>query len=246
MSPVRAPLRIAAVQCVGRPGDIAGSATEHADRIAEAADGGAAVVLFPELSLTGYEPDLIDLHGIRIGVDHPALQPISRICRQLRVHALVGAPTAAGALPQIGVMHVDARGTVRLAYVKQHLRVGEVGIFGVGTAGATIEIGGWKLALAVGSDAGVAGHPAAAARAGAHAYLVSALFIIGSQDRLEQQMRSATRQRMWVVLAQYAGGTGGGPACGLSGGWRPDGSEVGRLGAAPGIAMVDLTDQDAL
>ena len=46
---MRAPLRVAAVQCVSHPGDISGAVTEHAARIAEAADLGAAVVLFPEL-----------------------------------------------------------------------------------------------------------------------------------------------------------------------------------------------------
>jgi hypothetical protein len=47
------------------------------------------------------------------------------------------------------------------------------------------------------------------------------------------------------MLAQYSGGTGGGPACGLSGGWRPDGTEAVRLGAGPGTAVMDLTDADA-
>ena len=72
---------------------------------------------------------------------------------------------------------------------------------------------------------------------------IPALYVIGSEDRIDQQMLAAAGQHMWVVLAQYSGGTGGGPACGLSGGWRPDGSEVVRLGAGPGIAVVELSDQ---
>lgn len=246
MSPARQPLRIAAVQCVAHPGDIAGTAAEHARQIASAADDGAGVVLFPELSLTGYEPDLIDLHGIRIAVDDPVLQPLSRICQQRRVHALVGVPTSGSALPQIGVLHIDARGTVRLTYAKQHLHVGEIGIFGAGPTGSLLDIGGWRLALSIGSDVAVAAHPAAARRAGADAYLVGGLYVIGSEQRLAGQMEQAGRQRMWVMLAQYSGGTGGGPACGLSGGWRPDGSEAVRLGAGPGIALMDLTEADAL
>ena len=245
MSPARQPLRIAAVQCVSHPGDIARTVAEHTDQIAAAADDGAGVVMFPELSLTGYEPDLIDLHGIRIAVDDPRLQPIARICQQRRVHALVGVPTAGSALPQIGMLHVDARGAIRAAYAKQHLHVGEIGIFGAGTTGALLDIGGWRLALAVGSDAAAPAHPVAARRVGADAYLVAGLFVIGSEQRLAQQMEQAARQRLWVMLAQYSGGTGGGPACGLSGGWRPDGTEAVRLGAGPGTAVMDLTDADA-
>ncbi len=239
---MRSPLRVAAVQCVSHPGDIPGTVADHALQIAEAADGGATVVLFPELSLTGYEPDLIDLHGIRIAADNPVLQPISLVCRRRRVHALIGAPTGTGGLPQIGVLHVDARGAIRQVYAKQHLHIGEIGIFGVGSSPAVLEIEGWRLALSVCSDAAVAAHPAAAAAAGADAYLVGALYVIGSESRIDEQMRTVTSQGLWAVLAQYSGGTGGGPACGRSGGWRPDGSEAVRLGAGPGIAVVELSD----
>jgi predicted amidohydrolase len=242
MSTHRTPLRIAAVQLVSTPGDIANTAEEHARKIAEAADLGATVVLFPELSLTGYEPDLIDLHGTRISVDSPVLHPIALICRKRNVHALVGAPTVSGSLPQIGVLHIDPRGTVTVAYAKQHLAVGEIGIFSAGESGAIIEVDGWKLAMAVCFDASVSSHQVAAARSGADAYLVGAMYVIGSEGRIVEHMRQATSQGLWAVLAQYSGGTGGGPACGLSGAWRPDGTEVVRLGAGPGIAVVDLTD----
>jgi predicted amidohydrolase len=246
MTRPRAPLRIAAVQCVARQGDIAGTATEHAAQIDAAADSGASVVLFPELSLTGYEPEMIDLHGLRVAVDDSVLRPILLMCRQRKVHALIGAPTGSGVLPQIGVLHVDSSGAVRVAYAKQHLQIGEIGIFSAGSASAVLEIGGWRLALSVGADAGVGSHPVAARSAGADAYLVGALYLIGAEHRIDEQMRRAAAAGLWTVLAQYSGGTGGGPACGLSGGWRPDGTEVVRLGAGPGMAIVDLTVPPAL
>lgn len=242
MSGARPPLRLAAVQCLSRPGEIAATAGDHAAAIESAVESGASVVLFPELSLTGYEPDLIDLHGIRIAVDDPVLEPISRICRQRKVHALVGAPTVAGVLPQIGILHFDPSGAARVAYAKQHLHVGEIGIFSAGMSGAAIQVGGWKLALSVSSDAGVGAHPLAARRDGADAYLVGGLYLIGSEQRIDEQMREVAAAGLWAVLAQYSGGTGGGPACGRSGAWRPDGTEAVRLGAGPGTAVVELTD----
>ncbi len=227
---MRSPLRVAAIQCVSHPGDIPGAVAEHAAQIAEAASSGAVVVLFPELSLTGYEPDLIDLHRIRIAPNDPLLQPISSICRERKVHAFVGAPTADGALPRIGVLHIDPRGGVRVVHTKQRLAVGEIGIFSAGQSAAhVVTIGGWKLALSLGD-------------ADADAHLVGAMYVIGSEARIDEQMRALASRGRWVVLAQYSGGTGGGPACGLSGGWRPDGSEVIRLGAGPGIAVVELSD----
>jgi hypothetical protein len=68
------------------------------------------------------------------------------------------------------------------------------------------------------------------------------MYVIGSEARIDEQMRALASRGRWVVLAQYSGGTGGGPACGLSGAWRPGGSEVTRLGAGPGIALVELSD----
>lgn len=88
----RADLRIAAVQCTAAPADVAGNALEHARWIEAAAAGGAGVVLFPELSVTGYEPDLIDLHRLSVRPDDPRLDPIRRACRDLGVRALIGAP----------------------------------------------------------------------------------------------------------------------------------------------------------
>jgi predicted amidohydrolase len=48
------PLRIALAQVAPRLGDLEGNLARHADLVAEARAGGAALVVFPELGLTGY------------------------------------------------------------------------------------------------------------------------------------------------------------------------------------------------
>lgn len=93
-------MRVAAVQYLSRPGELAAAVADHVRRIAEAADAGASVVLFPELSLTGYEPDAIDLHDIRISTDDDVLQPLSVICQQRKVHAFIGARRSAPPCPR--------------------------------------------------------------------------------------------------------------------------------------------------
>ncbi len=242
-APGRATLRIAAVQCRSRAADIAGAVIDHEALIQEAADGGARVVLFPELSLTGYEPELIDMHRLRVSPQDPVLALLSTACRTRGIHALTGAPVAhENGLPEIGILHIDPSGNVRAVYAKQFLTVGETGIFAAGRRDAVLKVDGWRLALSQCLDAAVEGHQSAAVAGGADAYLVGALYLIGAEERLEAQMISAARKGMWVVLAQYCGGTGGGPACGGSGGWAPGGAELTRLGTLPGIAFVDLAD----
>jgi predicted amidohydrolase len=73
-------------------------------------------------------------------------------------------------------------------------------------------------------------------------YAVAALFRLGSDERMAGQMAAAAARGLWVVLAQYCGGTGGGPACGRSGVWSPGGEEQVRLGTKPGLAVVDVVD----
>ncbi|MTD16646.1 carbon-nitrogen hydrolase family protein [Nakamurella sp. YIM 132087] len=239
-----APLTVAAAQLHSHGGDVAAAVAEHRELLAAAADRGAQLVVFPELSLTGYEPEIIDLHRIRVDADHPALAPLVADCTAARLHAFVGAPVSgpdgAAGLPQIGVLHIDPQGRVGHAYSKQHLTPMELGLFGTGGPAGRITIGGHRLALSVCADAADERHPAAAAHAGAEAYLVGALFLIGAESRLESQMTTAARLGLWTVLAQYCGGTGGGPACGGSGIWAPGGEPVERLAGAAGVAVATI------
>ncbi len=52
--------KIAAAQVASVGGDITGNIRTHAAAIGSAAERGVSVLVFPELSLVGYEPDLAD------------------------------------------------------------------------------------------------------------------------------------------------------------------------------------------
>ncbi len=79
-------LSVAAAQPVCVAKDVVANAHAHADAI-RAAD--ARVVVFPELSLTGYELDA-DV----VAPDDPGLAPIVEACAACDAVALVGAPVA--------------------------------------------------------------------------------------------------------------------------------------------------------
>jgi predicted amidohydrolase len=71
-------------------------------------------------------------------------------------------------------------------------------------------------------------------------YLLGALYLMGAENRITEQMARITGLGMWAVLAQHSGGTGIGPACGGSGIWSPDGRVVARLGTGPGVAVATV------
>lgn len=136
---------------------------------------------------------------------------------------------------------VDPAGQVREVYAKRLLDPSETGIFSAGSQDTVLDVGGWRLGLAVSAEASLSEHARSLHERGADAYLVSALYRLGAWDRMEAQLKAAAALGLWAFVAQYSGATGIGPACGGSGAWAPGGREIARLGTAPGLVYADLT-----
>jgi predicted amidohydrolase len=226
---LREPLTVAVAQppCVSH--DVQANAAAHAAAIG-AAD--AHVVVFPELSLTGYELD-----AEPISLDDPLLGPIVDACAETGSLALIGAPveTERGSshIAMVGVD--DAGATVR--YSKIWLHGTEAERFSPGTEPAVIEVRGWRLGLAICRDTGVETHAADTAALGIDAYVAG---VAETADRAEVQderaRRTALAHGIWVAVASFAGPTGGGfdDTAGRSAIWTPEGVAVARAGREAG------------
>src|SRR3982074_2205223 len=100
---MRRPLTIAVAQPLCIAYDVAANAAIHAGAIRSA---GARVVVFPELSLTGYELD-----APAITAEDPRLAPIVEACTKAGSLALVGAPVVGEAgRSHIAMLAVDGAG----------------------------------------------------------------------------------------------------------------------------------------
>ncbi|NUO57356.1 MAG: carbon-nitrogen hydrolase family protein [Hamadaea sp.] len=229
IAPPSAPLSIAAAQPACSAHDVAANALAHADLVRNA---GARVVVFPEMSLTGYEFD-----AAPVAADDPRLAPIVAACAETGAIALAGAPVASGSAGRhIGVLAIDGGG-VRVAYRKMFLGGAEPEHFVAGDAPAVFEVDGWRLGLAVCKDTGVAEHAAITCELGVHAYVAGALdgaHEIAVQD--ERARRTATKYGVWVVTASFAGSTGAGydDAAGRSRIWDPAGTVLAEAGPEVG------------
>ena len=232
---MREALTIAVAQPVCHPGDVAANAVAHAAAIRAA---GARLVVFPELSLTGYELD-----APAVAPDDPRLAPIVDACRETGSVALVGAPVDGADGDTIAMLAVDGTGA-RVAYRKMWLGSTETGRFTAGTEPAVLELDGWRLGLAICKDAGVPQHWADTAALGIDAYVAGSVKAPDEtviQD--ERARRVATGHGIWVAVASGAGPNGGeyDPAAGRSGIWAADGSVVAQAGVEPGeIARATL------
>jgi predicted amidohydrolase len=225
---MRESLAIAAAQppCVSY--DVTANAAHHAATVRSA---GARVVVFPELSLTGYELD-----APAVAVDDPRLAPIVEACAETGSVALVGAPVNGDAgRSHIAMLAVDGGGA-RVAYHKMWLGGAEPGRFAPGGEPAVLEVDGWRLGLAICKDSRIAQHASDTAALGPDAYVVGILESAEDVGVLDERARRVTRDHhLWVVMASFAGSTGGGysHAAGRSGVWMSDGAEVARAGPEP-------------
>ena len=226
---MRTPIIVAVAQPLTVSGDLAANAKRHADAIVAA---GADVVVFPELSLTGYELD-----GPTLAEAGRWAPPLVEACRSAGSLALAGALVATGhGGKNIATLAIDGDGP-RLVYRKMWLGGAEPAHVDAGSEPAVIERAGWRLGLAICKDTGVPAHAAATIALGCDLYVAGALETIDDADVQPARARSiARRHGVWVAVASFAGSTGGGydDAAGGSGIWRPDGTEVARAGSAAG------------
>ncbi|BCB78789.1 carbon-nitrogen hydrolase family protein [Phytohabitans flavus] len=220
---MREPLTVAAAQPHIVSHDLAANVATHAAVVRAA---GTRVVVFPELSLTGYE-----LEASTVDIDDPRLAPLVEACASSGALALVGAPVDG---PHIAMLAVGGRG-VSVAYRKVNLGGQEPAHFRPGDKPAVIEVDGWRLGLAICKDTGVPRHAADTAALGIDAYVAGV-----AEDRpdvlAERAHRTATTHGVWVVVASFAGPTGGGfdTTAGRSSIVNPAGEVVARAGAEPG------------
>ena len=229
---MRGVLTVAAAQPVCVPYEVAANAAAHAATIRSVA---ARVVVFPELSLTGYELD-----AAAIGADDRRLAPIVEACAESGSVALVGAPVRDDdGREYLATLAVDGTGA-EIVYRKMWPHPPEPDRFSAGDRPAVLTVDGWRLGLAICRDTGVPRHAADTAGLGIDAYLAGALYLPGEEAKRDGRMRdTAIRYRVWSVLATFAGPTGEFPeTSGGSAVWAPDGTLVSQAGPEVGATAL--------
>ena len=200
-------LRVAAAQATSVAGDVAANVATACDLAGRAADQGARVLVLPELFLTGYAASAWD-HERSLDLDDPALEPLAALATTTRDRSRASAAVRRALdATTLSVVLVDATGEVSAPYDKQHLcGEDEQGFFTRGDHGATLVVDGWDLGLGVCYDGSFPEHAAAAAAAGATAYLCPAAFFAGADHRRDLYYAArALDNGIYVVLAGLTG-----------------------------------------
>lgn len=217
---------LVAVQCVVRAGDLEANLATHLAFMQCAAELGARLLVFPELSLTGYEPALA--YGLAQAPDSALFDSLRHLARETEMATVVGVPLRVPGLdkPQIAACIFKADGSLAV-YTKQYLHAGEEMFFSTGVGGELLGVDDRAVALSVCADFGHAEHPAQAAERGAQVYASSVLIGEGGYANDSALLQGyAKRHAMAVLMANHGGPTGGWAAAGRSAFWDEEGRRV--------------------
>jgi predicted amidohydrolase len=218
-------LTIAAAQSASIAGDVAQNVARHAQFGELAAKHDVKLLVFPELSLTGYELAIARSHILR--PDAPELEPLRRLARDAQMTMVAGAPLAGenGQL-RIGALIFRPDGSLR-THTKEFLHGSEDEVFTSGPGGPLLQIEDASVGLAICADITHPEHAARARARGAHVYASGALIsekgYAGDTAFLSQYARE---HGMAVLMANYSGTSGGWISAGKSVIFSEDGTVV--------------------
>jgi NAD+ synthase (glutamine-hydrolysing) len=210
MSPRLEPLRCALAQINSTVGDIAGNADRIAAATVQARERGAALVVFPELALTGYPPEDLLLKPHFLDDAAAALEQLA--AQTIDVVAIVGFPERADDVYNAAAVLADGR----VAGIYRKLRLPNYGVFDerryfqAGGAPATVEVNGVTVGITICEDVWEPGPPATAeALAGAQVVVNLSASPYHHGKGLERERMLAQRARDSLVSILFCNAVGG-------------------------------------
>jgi len=153
-------LRVALAQIDPTVGDIRGNAAKISGYMARARDEGAALVVFPELSLTGYPPEDLLLKTSFLDAARVALRELAAEARD--IVAIVGYPEQAEDVYNTAAVLADGdvAATYRKMYLPNYGVFDEQRYFQTGSEAAIVEVNGVPIGISVCEDIWEPGPPA--------------------------------------------------------------------------------------
>ncbi len=208
-------LKIAVAQVASSRGDVEKNLEIHQRVMVQAQTEDVSLLIFPELSLTGYEPDLAQ--ELAFVEDDPRLEVLKQAALEYGLWVVAGIPLATEGKPQIGAVIVSDQGQV-CTYAKINLHPGEETHFSAGEAYRSIELARHEIGMAICADINVPAHVQVYARQGIDVY-AAGVFITAEGYRADvANLKSYARHyEMLVAMANYPQGVQ--TACGRSGIW---------------------------
>lgn len=237
MNKISATTNIGMAQINVKRGDIDANLKTHYAVIDEAHKHSVDVLIFPELSLTGYEPDLAQ--SLAIEVNSNILDDLKAKAIRYNMTIMVGAPKLTNTdQPLVALFIIDNSGVVT-TYSKMYLHPGEDAYFSRGDLLCQRTINNLNYSLAICADTSNEQHIIDSITPQSKFYLASALISHAVYESDSLRLREyACKYNLIVGLSNFIGESGSYTCAGKSGFYNHDGSILTQLPSnVTGIAI---------
>jgi predicted amidohydrolase len=205
---------IALAQIAAEKGDIEANIQKHLQMIDIASRHESAFIVFPELSLTGYEPTLA--RELSFDLRDHRLDPLREACRRKQITVIAGAPIRQFNNLVLGAFVLLPYGTGTV-YSKRYLHPGEDRVFVPHDWNPLLVHKEDVISLAICADINNPLHAKTAYENNSTVYIASVLVTPnGYTDDTAVLKKHAREYHMTVMMANYCGFTGGYEAAGGS------------------------------
>ena len=220
-------MRVAIAQIEAIKGNIEKNIENHLKWIKQAILNNADMVVFPELSLTGYEPDLAE--SLATNQDDTRLDVMQSLSDKNGITIGVGLPTRKEGNVFVSMIIIQPY-KERITYSKQYLYPPEKSIFTAGKNPLVLNFETEVVSPAICYETSNEAHCEYASQNNATIYIASVLSSIrGIDAELKKLSDIAKNKNMVTFMANYVGKSGGYECAGKSSVWDTTGKLIGQL-----------------
>lgn len=237
-------MKIAVAQTKPVTGNIESNIKNHITLAGLAASNGTEVIIFPELSLTGYEPSLAK--ELATGINDSRFDVFQKISNEKQITIGVGVPTTAETGIHITMVLFEPN-KPRQANSKMYLHEDEEPFFVSGDNLPGLFINNTSIALAICYEISIPQHAEKAHKTGAQLYVAS---VAKTEKGVEKAWTGlseiAGKYGLTVLMSNSVGMCEDGLCGGKSAAWNSKGELLGHLNDTDeGILVLD-TDIDKI
>lgn len=230
---------LAAAQTIPKRGDIDANLLDHYRLINLAATNGAQLIVFPELSITGYEKE--DAAQLAFIENDSRLDNLKKLATENKITIIAGAPIRIGSNLFLSEFCIAPENVVSI-YTKQFLHTGEEIYYEPSfDYNPMLKIENESISCAICADIDHPEHAENAGKKNSSTYIASIFFSPNGIPQAHQSLQNyASQHQMNVLMANFGGDSYGSPSGGRSAFWNNKGELITQMNdSGSGLLLVE-------
>ncbi|MBO9584047.1 MAG: carbon-nitrogen hydrolase family protein [Flavobacterium sp.] len=235
---------LAAAQTKPKRGNIASNLLDHYRFIELAAQNGAQLIVFPEMSITGYERE--NAMELAFAQDDYRINHLKDLATDNNIVIIAGAPILIEDQLFIGEFIIAPNDSVSI-YTKQYLHEGEDDFFqSAFDFNPMIIIENQNISFAICADIDNPKHSESAAKNDTDIYIASIFFSPNGIPNAYRDLQNyAKKHKMNVLMSNFSGESWGSPSAEQSAFWNNKGELVAQMNDSDsGLLLVEKQGDD--